>query len=64
MHTLRGMELEVDVVKVTWCACERCAALGPRLITLIRNNREYTSSLRADCCRVRPPPYAATKPRC
>jgi len=55
MQSRKEMELEVDTVRVTWCVCERCAALGPRLITLVRNNREYASSLRPECCHVRKP---------
>ena len=55
MRSHKETELEIDGVRVTWCPCERCAAVGPRLITLVRNSRAYTSRLQADCCRVKRP---------
>ena len=49
MHTTQGLEFR-DEATVTWCACERCNAAGPRRITLIHDNQEYTVDLRSDCC--------------
>ena len=49
-----GLRADFDHVWVTWCSCERCAALGPRSITLVRHHgREQTSVLHAECCAVR-----------
>lgn len=53
MRSTTEMELEVGVVRMTWCECEHCAAMGPRLITVVRNNREYVSNLRTQCCGIR-----------
>ena|SRR6185312_11979513 len=49
-----GLRTDFDHVLVTWCSCERCAALGPKSITLVRHRgREQTSVLHAECCAVR-----------
>ncbi len=50
MHPQRDMEFEAEAVKVTWCACERCNAIGPRQMTVVRNRREYSVTLRFECC--------------
>ena len=50
MRPPAGIELDFDTVRVTWCVCEHCAALGPKLITLVRKNRQYTSNPHAECC--------------
>jgi hypothetical protein len=40
-----------EVVTVIWRRCERCAALGPRLITLVRRHVEdATQEIRTSCC--------------
>ncbi len=49
-----GIRANFDRVLVTWCSCARCAALGPRSITLVRHHgREQTSELHAECCAAR-----------
>jgi hypothetical protein len=48
MHSSR--ELNDESVKVTWCACENCSSVGPRIVTLVKHHREYLVSLDADCC--------------
>ena len=50
MQSPMEIELEFDAVRVAWCMCERCGALGPKLTTLVRNDREYRSSLQSGCC--------------
>jgi hypothetical protein len=50
MHSLKAMNLRGEAVKVTWCACERCLALGPHTMTLVRNGRAREVALRTDCC--------------
>jgi len=49
-----GLRTDFDHVLVTWCSCERCAAPGPKSITLVRHHgREQTSELHAECCAAR-----------
>ena len=48
MHS--SWEIHDDAVKLTWCACELCNSAGPRLMTLVKNDREYTVELRNNCC--------------
>ena len=50
MHFSKAMDLRDGAVKVTWCACERCLAVGPRTMTMVRNGRAREVSLRTDCC--------------
>jgi hypothetical protein len=50
MRSRNNMELEIEAITVTWCACPHCAAMGPRFITLVRNDREVITRLRSECC--------------
>ena len=52
MRLQEGISLDTDTVRVTWCTCDKCAALGPQRITVIRHGREYLRTLRAECCDV------------
>jgi hypothetical protein len=49
MHSLKTLEIKDEAVKITWCACAVCSAVGPRFMTLIRNH-EYTVELDTHCC--------------
>jgi hypothetical protein len=46
----RALELPSDAIKVTWCACANCLALGPRWMTLNKGGRETTVALIRECC--------------
>jgi hypothetical protein len=50
MHPLHAVDFGKEAIKVTWCTCERCLAMGPRSVTLVKNGREKTLNLRGDCC--------------
>ncbi len=50
MHPHENAEFEAQAVKVTWCACERCNAVGPRQMTVVKNKREYSVTLQFECC--------------
>jgi hypothetical protein len=45
MNASKELEFEAQAVKITWCACERCNAVGPRYMTVVRNRHEYTVQL-------------------
>jgi hypothetical protein len=45
MHASKELDLDAEAVRITWCACERCNAVGPRFMTVIRNRHEYTVQL-------------------
>jgi hypothetical protein len=49
MYTSKELELDPEAVKITWCACEVCNALGPRYMTVVRNQFEYTVQLNDHC---------------
>ena len=51
MHSSKGMELQDEAVKITWCTCEMCSAVGPRSLTLVKNQREYKLELSSQCCK-------------
>jgi hypothetical protein len=46
----RALELPSVAIKVTWCACARCLALGPRWMTLNKGGHETTVALSGECC--------------
>lgn len=50
MYQPKVVELPYESIKITWCACERCLALGPRSMTLHRGGREKTFALQGECC--------------
>jgi hypothetical protein len=50
MDTLKEIELSRRSVRVTWCACERCQALGPRSISYARHGIQCTVTLSSECC--------------
>jgi hypothetical protein len=50
MHSPKDRQFNPDAVKITWCACELCAAMSPRFMTLVRNRHEYTVDLDTRCC--------------
>jgi hypothetical protein len=50
MHSSNELELKDEAVKLTWCACELCNAVGPRFMTLVKNHHEYTVELSSQCC--------------
>ena len=54
MHSPEEMELGDDSVKVTWCACENCNSVGPRVLTLVRHHHEYSVQLCSECCPLVP----------
>jgi hypothetical protein len=51
MHSAIGLELQDQAVKITWCSCELCSAVGPRSMTLVRNHHEYKLELSSQCCK-------------
>jgi hypothetical protein len=54
MQTPAKMEFTEGAVKVTWCMCEHCAALGPHLVTVVRKHGgEQTQTLEPYCCESR-----------
>jgi len=48
MHSSSG--LHDETATLTWCTCELCNSVGPRFMTLIKNQREYTVELSPHCC--------------
>jgi hypothetical protein len=52
MYHPKQKELLDSAVKITWCMCARCLAVGPRTMTLNRNGHEYTVSLHTECCDI------------
>lgn len=50
MHTPKELELHNEIVRITWRACERCCAAGPRSMTLVRGHYECTIGFDARCC--------------
>jgi len=44
-------KLEADSIRVTWCSCEKCMAMAPKSMTIIRNGRSRTIRLHSECCR-------------
>ncbi len=51
MRSLKEMELPIKAMRVTWCICESCGAMGPRFITGVRNDRTFLTRLRRECCQ-------------
>jgi hypothetical protein len=51
MHSSKELDLHDEAVKLTWCACELCNAVGPRYMTLVKNHHEYTVDLSSQCCK-------------
>ena len=49
MHSAKELVYD-ESVKLTWCACEVCSAVGPRFMTLVKNHHEYTVELSSRCC--------------
>jgi hypothetical protein len=49
MHASKELELDAEAVKITWCGCEVCNAVGPRYMTVVRNRHEYTVQLNDHC---------------
>jgi hypothetical protein len=52
MHSSKGLELQDEAVKITWCSCELCSAVGPRSMTLVKNHHEYQLELSSQCCKL------------
>jgi hypothetical protein len=52
MEGCKRIELNRRAIKVTWCACKRCQAFGPRTMSHMRHGREHIVTLRSDCCRI------------
>lgn len=50
MHSTKELELHAEAVKVTWCGCARCCAMGPRFMKLVNDQRELTVELSSHCC--------------
>jgi hypothetical protein len=50
MHSSNGLELQDEAIKITWCTCELCSAVGPRSMTLVKNQHEYRLELSSQCC--------------
>jgi hypothetical protein len=46
----KTLERPGHAAKITWCACERCLALGPQPVTLKQGGRARTVSFRHTCC--------------
>jgi hypothetical protein len=51
MHSRKGLELQAAAVRITWCTCELCSAVGPRSMTLVKNRHEYQLELDSRCCK-------------
>jgi len=51
MHSSNSFQLQDDAITITWCNCDLCSAVGPRSMTLIKNQREYELELSAQCCK-------------
>ena len=49
MQASKELELDPESVKITWCACDVCKALGPRYMTVVRNRHEYTVQMNDHC---------------
>jgi hypothetical protein len=49
MQASKELELDPESVKITWCVCEVCNALGPRYMTVVRNRHEVTVQLNDHC---------------
>jgi hypothetical protein len=51
MHSSKSCQLQDDAIKITWCNCDLCSAVGPRSILVIKNQHEYQLELSAQCCK-------------
>ena len=56
----RILRFNAESVTISWWACERCHAVGPRLMRVLKGGRERTVIVGAQCCQSGRPSFDAS----